>query len=86
MSRIPAWSRDQSLVEQAFEIIQRDGKITQLDLSTQLKMGVNETKRVHKGIMAKYTIFTYKKGTYIYNYAVTKNIQKKLESNPEVQA
>lgn len=80
MPKIPAWSKDNDTIEKAFGIIQRDGEITKTDLVYQLKMGVNETARVHSGLKARYgESMSYKKGKYIYNYAIIQNVQKTLE-------
>ena len=80
MPKVPAWFKDNELIEKAFGIIQTDMEITKIDLVLQLKMGVNETARVHSGLKARYgESMSYKKGKYIYKYAIKQNVQKTLE-------
>jgi len=80
MPKIPTWSKDNDTIEKAFGIIQTDGEITKIDLVLQLKMGVNETARVHSGLKARYAeIMNFKKGKYIYKYAIKQTAQKTLE-------
>jgi len=80
MPKIPAWSRDNEMVERAFDIIQTDGEITKIDLVFHLKMGIRQAERVHSGLKARYAeSMNYKKGKYIYNYAIKQTAQKTLE-------